>query len=715
MIGRIRLVLVSTLTVPLSLLIQLILATQAQAWRFDFPTVFPGYQQFAADIAVLPDGGIVAGGHNLSYDGNFVFRGCVARIDGASGGAVWQRVDLNAAPLLIQFVQAVATDSTGDIFVAGRGEDGKRVVAKLSGSDGHEIWWQSATLASTDPWNHSLPWDLEVDSSGDVIVVGPMSSDAQKYAGTDGTPLWTYAPIGTAVLTDVEIDADDNVLVGGKNDETAIVHKVDGGLGTVIWDEDVAPGIGSIVTALVLDGTGDAIVAYQKDGEVAVERLSGVDGSEDWSTPFPDAVSGSLTRNATDVFLAVGEPQPDFVYQVRLASLDPADGSVNWQVNEDFQSYAPEIAISPSGELAVTGIVDGAFTVLGASTADGAELWQRKLKPTEPPPGDYPRNAPYALAFTPAGYFVAAGATGYFHTSDGFHYTTGTVAGFALATGEVGICGNNVLDDGETCEDGNTTSGDCCSATCVADAQDAACNDGEPCTLADHCDDAGQCVSDLDACDGSFKCYQSGTSEAGPEFVAQSVELEETTGSADMDLSKVARLCNPVAVGGGDIADTTLHLECYKGKDPDKRAYPSETVSILNRFGSSILEVGKAKTLCMPTAVNGVPTDTDSDRFKCYKAKGTIGSHTTLDLEDQFELKPTAIAVPSAFCVPAQPTLGAIDEPLRNLVCYKIKTAKVEPKPAKFDGEVVMTQNSLGSEGVFAKKATLLCVPTLLQ
>lgn len=35
--------------------------------------------------------------------------------------------------------------------------------------------------------------------------------------------------------------------------------------------------------------------------------------------------------------------------------------------------------------------------------------------------------------------------------------------------GDIGVCGNGIEQPGEGCDDGNTTSGDCCSATCVAE------------------------------------------------------------------------------------------------------------------------------------------------------------------------------------------------------------------------------------------------------
>lgn len=57
------------------------------------------------------------------------------------------------------------------------------------------------------------------------------------------------------------------------------------------------------------------------------------------------------------------------------------------------------------------------------------------------------------------------------------------------------MCGNGVLEPGESCDDGNTTDGDCCSQACQLDAAGATCSDGNACTQSDACDGSGRCVS----------------------------------------------------------------------------------------------------------------------------------------------------------------------------------------------------------------------------
>jgi cysteine-rich repeat protein len=50
-----------------------------------------------------------------------------------------------------------------------------------------------------------------------------------------------------------------------------------------------------------------------------------------------------------------------------------------------------------------------------------------------------------------------------------------------------------VVERGETCDDGNTADGDCCSSSCQLEAAGTSCSDGNACTQADTCDGAGHC------------------------------------------------------------------------------------------------------------------------------------------------------------------------------------------------------------------------------
>lgn len=62
-----------------------------------------------------------------------------------------------------------------------------------------------------------------------------------------------------------------------------------------------------------------------------------------------------------------------------------------------------------------------------------------------------------------------------------------------LVVAIVAPCGDGVVQPGETCDDGNTNDGDCCSSACQYESAGSACDDGVVCTALDTCDGAGAC------------------------------------------------------------------------------------------------------------------------------------------------------------------------------------------------------------------------------
>ena len=50
------------------------------------------------------------------------------------------------------------------------------------------------------------------------------------------------------------------------------------------------------------------------------------------------------------------------------------------------------------------------------------------------------------------------------------------------------VCGNGIVEAGETCDDGNTTSGDCCDATCHIEPGGSVCRPSAgACDIAETC------------------------------------------------------------------------------------------------------------------------------------------------------------------------------------------------------------------------------------
>ncbi len=69
------------------------------------------------------------------------------------------------------------------------------------------------------------------------------------------------------------------------------------------------------------------------------------------------------------------------------------------------------------------------------------------------------------------------------------------------------VCGNETVEGSETCDDGNTSDGDCCSSTCQLDPPGSSCSDGDACNGDETCDGDGACDAGTPlACDDGNVC-----------------------------------------------------------------------------------------------------------------------------------------------------------------------------------------------------------------
>ncbi len=89
-------------------------------------------------------------------------------------------------------------------------------------------------------------------------------------------------------------------------------------------------------------------------------------------------------------------------------------------------------------------------------------------------------------------------------------------------------CGNGVLDGGESCDDGNTIGGDCCTSICTFEAAASSCSDASACTVGDQCDEAGACVGAPLVCDDANGCTNDLCDPLGGcEFVPNSATCDD--------------------------------------------------------------------------------------------------------------------------------------------------------------------------------------------
>ena len=140
-------------------------------------------------------------------------------------------------------------------------------------------------------------------------------------------------------------------------------------------------------------------------------------------------------------------------------------------------------------------------------------------------------------------------------------------------------CGNDVVETGEDCDDGNTVPGDCCSELCAFETAGSSCEDGDACSMSDTCDGSGACdpgtplpCDDGQFCNGLETCDSGSGCVDGPDPVIDD-GVACTDDSCDEAGDVVVNTPNPglcddgAFCNGAEICDPGMG-GCVDGPDP---------------------------------------------------------------------------------------------------------------------------------------------------
>src|SRR4029079_16630534 len=144
---------------------------------------------------------------------------------------------------------------------------------------------------------------------------------------------------------------------------------------------------------------------------------------------------------------------------------------------------------------------------------------------------------------------------------------------------------------------------------------------------------------------------------------------------------------------------TTDHFTCYRVR-PSARFGIVPSVSLVDQFGSTTIEVKKLKSLCTPTSENASDPSAPAhpDHLNGYQIKAPkFRSILNQRIVNQFGTilvdvkKPDRLLVPSAkslSVVPPAPTVSAVD----HFQCYKAQISKGQPKFVPITGVTLEDQ-----------------------
>jgi uncharacterized delta-60 repeat protein len=497
---------------------------------------------FVGAVLVQPDGKIVAAGSAAFGSSRFavVRFDAVGAVDGTfgTGGVVTTSIgsatsDFGAAALVQPDGKVVVVGAVDNAIGLAR-YDASGVLDPSFGSGGTVVT-RIGSVARGDA--------AVLQPNGKIVAVGAAHNGSDfdialaRYE-TDGSLDLTFGTGGRVVTSlgstpefgwAAAIQPDGKIVVAGQvdtagvGDAVVLRYEPDGTL-------DATFGIGGVALLTIGSGldTGYGL-ALQPDGKIVVAGLA--------STP---ATSIAVTR-----LDATGAPDAGF----------GTGGTVLTPVGT--YSVANDVVIQPDGRIVVAGsglsVGTGYDIALVRYDADGspdAGFGTGGIVTTAIAPSDNEEGA-NGLALQPDGQIVVGGAS---------QLTAGNYDAVVLRyEGTPRACGNGVVEPGETCDDGGTTAGDGCDATCAIETGYACV--GMPSTCTAGCGDGA--VAGSEGCDDGDATSGDGCSavcQVEPGWVCAG---GPSTCSAVCGDSRVVgpEQCDDGNTTGGDCCDATCGFE----------------------------------------------------------------------------------------------------------------------------------------------------------
>jgi hypothetical protein len=334
-------------------------------WEQRYNSLAIGYADIST-ATVDPSGSVIVAGVAYGASGAAPVP-YAARHVAADGALLWEKtLDLTAAVESI----TVAIDSTGDMVMSGSTLSGSQFAgftAKFAGTDGTLLWTNL---------HETMPQSVGVDRHGQVAVTGVVFHQnyadyvTAKFAASDGALLWEKRYNGPANQHDFPVatvvDYAGNVVVTGKSFDQFVPSSSIGAAGNDTFDfytikyasEDGAP-----LWEKRFDGPGD----IQNDEATALA----VDANDN---VIVTGVSAKWSFTKTGDVLIDGD-----YYTAKYAA---ADGALLWERRYGSPAKAWDrpsaMAVDRQGNVVVTGSSDNQpYTAKYAGT-DGTVLWEQR-------------------------------------------------------------------------------------------------------------------------------------------------------------------------------------------------------------------------------------------------------------------------------------------------------------------------------------------------
>ena len=249
-------------------------------------------------------------------------------------------------------------------------------------------------------------------------------------------------------------------------------------------------------------------------------------------------------------------------------------------------------------------------------------------------------------------------------------------------------CGDGFKCGGESCDDGNVTDGDCCTASCTSVAAATPCPDDALACTTDRCDGAGACIHlpAAPACLDDVMCY---TARPRTPFQPLSIGLTTQRATGSGRVVRPHAMCPAARSDGGSLLVPDIHQESYELRHPGTAGLRWE-VPVVGAFGSLRLLTGRAERLLVPTTLGldsppvGPPIPGAADYYECFQATrarrtAALAHNLEVPVADQFQSRVYALGRLKYLCHPVAANGGTIVNREAHLLCFGAAPARGQP------------------------------------
>jgi hypothetical protein len=207
---------------------------------------------------------------------------------------------------------------------------------------------------------------------------------------------------------------------------------------------------------------------------------------------------------------------------------------------------------------------------------------------------------------------------------------------------------------------------------------------------------------------GSVDAYSCANAR-GSSSADVSLEVGGELGEGTIDIGKAKSLCTATSLDGAAVANADARLACYRASSD--RSQPFErprTATLTSPLLSSDITISALASVCLPAAVDGSSLATSISAKQCYRAAAAEDANVEVAVSDELGERRMRLLRLESVCVPVRTAAHGVSDPAADLACFRARRARGEERFVSHD---VSVATEIGTDSQTLRRDDRVCVP----